>query len=58
MDGWQFFWKTLSIIVSLWVITKLVSILFALVAFIVCLALAVAATWWQLRKRRKKRTSS
>lgn len=58
MDGWKFFWKTLSIIVSLWVITKLVSILFALVAFIVCLALAVAATWWQLRKRRKKRTSS
>ncbi|AUM59687.1 hypothetical protein HOS55_gp085 [Pseudomonas phage PMBT3] len=56
MAAEKFFWRTLSIIISLWVLTKLVSILFAFVAFVVCLALAVGATWWQLRKRKKQRS--
>lgn len=56
MAGEKFFWQTLSIIICLWVLSKLLGLIVMLFILVVCVILAVGITWWQLRKRKKKRS--
>lgn len=54
MDSEKFFWQLLSVVISLWVITKLLGMVIMIIILLVCLVAAVGLTWWQLKKRKKR----